>query len=100
MSHNRDLVDTIKQNFARKSSAQLQEIVQSNNPERWSPEAVAAAGEVLQDRIIGIAQEPLVAEGEPPIDEVRLAAGVAAARRSECEDTAAIVERLRSGGEL
>jgi hypothetical protein len=36
----------------------------------------------------------------PPIDEVRLAAGVAAARRGECEETAAIIERLRAGGEL
>ena len=46
MSHNRDLIDTIKLNFARKSSAQLQEIVRSNDPMRWSPEAVAAAGEI------------------------------------------------------
>jgi hypothetical protein len=36
----------------------------------------------------------------PPIDEARLAAGVAAARRGECENTASIVERLRTGGEL
>jgi hypothetical protein len=66
MSHDRHLVDTIKARFARKSSAQLQEIVESSNPERWSPEAVAAAGEVLQDRLAGRAQEPLVAEEEPP----------------------------------
>jgi hypothetical protein len=65
MSHNRDLIDTIKLNFARKSSAQLQEIVRSDDPERWSPEAVAAAGEVLQDRAAGRAQEPAVAEEEP-----------------------------------
>ena len=100
MSHDRHLVDTIRAHFARKSSAQLQEIAQANNQERWSPEAMLAAQEVLQERMAGRAQEPLVAEGEPPIDEVQLAAGVAAARRSECEDTAAIVERLRSGGEL
>jgi len=66
MSHNRDLIDTIKLNFARKSSAQLQEIVQAEDPARWSPEAVAAAGEILQDRAAGLAQEPEVAEEEPP----------------------------------
>lgn len=66
MSHDRHLIDTIKVYFARKSSAWLQEIVQANDPERWSPEAVAAAGEVLQDRRVGHAQEPQVAEEEPP----------------------------------
>jgi hypothetical protein len=66
MSHDRQLIDTIKANFARKSSAQLQEVVQAANPERWSPEAVAAAAEVLQDRRAGCAQEPPVPEEEPP----------------------------------
>src|SRR5947209_8633630 len=66
MSHDRQLMDAIKTHFARKSSAQLQEIVQANNLERWSPEAVAAAGEVLSDRSAGHAQEPLVAEEERP----------------------------------
>ncbi len=62
------LVTAIKKNFARKSSAQLQEIVQSDDCDRWSPEAVAAAGEVLQARKDGQAQEPLEAEEEeePP----------------------------------
>src|SRR5260221_13397253 len=66
MSHDRHLINTIKTKFARKSSAQLQEIVQAANQERWSPDAIAAAGEVLQDRMVGRAQEPEVAEEEPP----------------------------------
>jgi hypothetical protein len=37
---------------------------------------------------------------EPPIDEARLAEGLAAAARGDFEDTGAIVERLRAGGEL
>ena len=37
---------------------------------------------------------------EPPIDEARLAEGLAAAARGDFEDTSAIVERLRAGGEL
>lgn len=64
MGLERDLIDTIKMHFARKSSAQLQEIVQADNQERWSLEAQAAANEVLQDRRIGRAQEPQVAEEE------------------------------------
>jgi len=66
MSFDHDLFDTIKTNFARKSSDQLQEIAQADNQDRWSPEAIAAADEVLQDRIAGRAEEPLVAEEEPP----------------------------------
>lgn len=67
MHYDRDLIDTIKIHFARKSLAQLQEIVQANNKERWSPEAIAAANEVLQDRMAGRAPEPQVAEVEPPL---------------------------------
>jgi hypothetical protein len=37
---------------------------------------------------------------EPPIDETRLNEGLAAAKRGDFEDTAAIIERLRAGGEL
>jgi hypothetical protein len=59
------LIDTIKANFARKSSAQLQEIIQANNPECWSPEAALAASELLQDRLAGRASEPQLAEEEP-----------------------------------
>jgi hypothetical protein len=65
MSYDRDLIDTIKTHFARKSSAQLQEIVQTNNRARWSPEAIAAADEVLQERRAGRAQEPRMTEEEP-----------------------------------
>ena len=70
MSQDRELIDTIKPNFARKSSAQLQEIVQAPHKDRWSPEAVAAAAEVLQDRLAGRAEEPQVPEEEeepPPV---------------------------------
>jgi hypothetical protein len=65
MSLDRNLLETIKAQFARKSSAQLREIAQSNNQQRWSPEAIAAASEVLQDRNAGRAEEPQVAEEEP-----------------------------------
>ena len=65
MSQNRDLIDNIKANFARKSSAQLQEIMRADNPERWSAEAIAAAGEVFQDRLAGRAEEPQGADEEP-----------------------------------
>jgi hypothetical protein len=66
MSHDRRLIDTIKQHFARKTSAQLQEVVQANDPERWSAEAMAAAQEVLLDRAAGRSEEPLVGEEDPP----------------------------------
>ncbi len=66
MSHDRDLVDTIKARFARKSSAELQKSVQANEREPWSPEALAAADEVRQDRKTGRAQEPLAPQKEPP----------------------------------
>ena len=64
MTHDRHLLDTIKSSFARKSSAQLHEIVQADNQERWSPEAIAAAGEVLQDRLTGHSQDPGVPDEE------------------------------------
>jgi hypothetical protein len=66
MSPDRHLIDTNKAHFAYKSSAQLQEIVRAITYERWSAEAVAAAGEVLQARQAGLAQEPEVPEEEPP----------------------------------
>lgn len=61
----RQLVDTIKGKFARKSAAQLQEIVRSKDPELWSAEAVAATQELLADRLAGRAQEPQVEEELP-----------------------------------
>jgi hypothetical protein len=66
MSHDRDLIDTIKANFARKSSSQLEAIARGNDPERWSAEAIVAAGEALQDRREGRAQEPAAPEEEAP----------------------------------
>jgi hypothetical protein len=58
MSHNRTLVDAIKATFAGKSAAQLRAIKRGEKPARWSPEAVVAAVEVLDDRRAGRAQEP------------------------------------------
>lgn len=68
MSLDRFRIATIKEHFARKSSVRLQAIMQANDPERWSAEAVAAAGELLQDRKAGRAEEPQVSEDEdePP----------------------------------
>jgi hypothetical protein len=66
MNQDSQLIETIKAHFARKSSAQLQEIAKANDLERWSAEAITAAGEVLQDRKAGLIQEPEVAEDEPP----------------------------------
>jgi hypothetical protein len=65
MSQDRQLIDQIKWQFARKSSAQLEAIAQAKNHERWSAEAITAAGEVLQDRLAGRAREPAAAEEEP-----------------------------------
>jgi hypothetical protein len=75
MSLDRELVESIKVRFARRSSADLQEIVQSDDRERWSPEAVAAAGEVLDDRRAGRAEEPDVPEEEPAPPPIHYEAG-------------------------
>src|SRR5947199_331590 len=85
MSHDRLLIDTIKARFARKSSAQLREIVQANDQARWSPEAMVAADEVLQDRTAGRAEEPPGTEAAyqssvlvtPPLADWTLAVGTA-----------------------
>jgi len=66
MSLDRQLIHTIKMHFDRKSSAQLQEIVEATNQDRWSAEAIAAADEVLLDRMAGLTEEPDVAEEEQP----------------------------------
>lgn len=58
------LVRTIKANFAAKSLAQLQEIADDDSDETWSPEAIAAANELLKERHAGTAPEPRVPE--PP----------------------------------
>lgn len=57
VSLNRQLVDTIKTSFIRRSTAHL-ETVAAGEADRWSPEAVVAAGEVLQERLAGDAAEP------------------------------------------
>src|SRR5205807_940164 len=62
-----DRPDTIKEHLSRKSTAHLQEIVRTKDLQRWSPEAIAAADAVLQDRQAGRAQEPLVPEEDPPL---------------------------------
>lgn len=66
MGIDRHLIDTIKTHFANTSSAQLQELLRAKDPNRWSAEAIAAAGEVLQDRALGRAVEPPDVEEEPP----------------------------------
>ncbi len=72
MSIDREQVERIKEHFARKISSQLNELIQSNDRERWSAEAFLAAEEVLSDRAAGRAEEPLVGEDEPPPPELTM----------------------------
>ncbi len=58
MSQDRTLVNAIKVQFARKSTAALQAIKQAGDHDRWSAEAVLAAGELLEERRTGVAREP------------------------------------------
>jgi len=58
MALDQQLVEDIKANFARKSSGQLQAIAMLENVESWSPEAIEAARELLEDRRSRRAQEP------------------------------------------
>lgn len=66
MSVDRQLVERIKERFARRSSDHLYEIAAGGEPQRWSAEAVRAAAEVLRDRSAGIAPEPTEVESDPP----------------------------------
>jgi hypothetical protein len=66
MSHDSDLIDTIKLHFARKSSAQLREIAKATDHERWSEEAIVAANELLDERRAGQVEEPATPEEEAP----------------------------------
>src|SRR3954447_16344719 len=66
MTHDPVLVERIKTNFARRSSAHLRQIAESTDRDRWSAEAVAAAHAVLADRDAGRAAEPDVPADEPP----------------------------------
>jgi len=64
MNIDRELVDRIKEHFAGKKSVQLQGLLQSDDRERWSAEAITAAEEVLDERAAGRADEPAVEEPE------------------------------------
>ena len=67
MSEDRQLIDRIKERFARKPTAQLQQIARADGHADWSAEALAAAREVLLDRAAGRAAEPTdVEEDSPP----------------------------------
>jgi hypothetical protein len=66
MCYDRNLVDKVKVNFARKSSDVLREIEQSSDTSRWSVEAKVAAAEVLEDRLAGRVQELEAPEEESP----------------------------------
>lgn len=60
------LVEAIKKTFAEYSAAQLLKIVQTEDHERWSPEALVAATELLRDRTGGRAEEPPIPNDLPP----------------------------------
>src|SRR5947209_5612419 len=65
MGVDRQLIGSIKKHFANKSSAQLDEIVKSEDRSRWSEEAFEAARELLAERAAGRAAQPAVAQPEP-----------------------------------
>jgi hypothetical protein len=64
------------------------------------PELIAAAPKARAIRQAALALVDMLNAPEPPLDEARLADGLAAAARGDVEDTAVIVERLRTGGGL
>jgi hypothetical protein len=66
MGLNRQLVDTVKQHFSKKSSADLEEIVRLKDHDQWSEEAFVAADEVLAERAAGRAKEPRVPMKDTP----------------------------------
>lgn len=72
MALNRTLVDSIKENFTKKSTDELRDILLVNDLDRWSEEAFVAAREILADREAGRAKAPRVPEKEqlpPSMDE-------------------------------
>jgi hypothetical protein len=82
--------------------AQLEVTLQPNageQPEGF-PELLAAVPNVTKIQKAARHLTNSLNAPEPPIDEARLADGLAAAARGDFEDTGAIVERLRAGGEL
>ena len=59
MSNHQGLTDSIRQHFTSKSSSELREILDSNDLESWSAEALEAARIVLKDRTEGHEAEPV-----------------------------------------
>src|SRR5213080_4132818 len=66
MGLNRQLVETVKHHFAKKSTADLEEIVRLKDRDQWSEEAFVAAAEVLTERGAGRAKEPRVPVKDAP----------------------------------
>ena len=66
MGLNRQLVDTVKYHFTKKSTADLEEIVRIKDRDQWSDEAFVAAEEVLGERSAGRAKEPRVPVKDSP----------------------------------
>lgn len=64
MSLDREQIDAIKAHFLRQFSTKLRTILESNDEKTWSPEAFAAAREILDDRAAGRAAEPTEAPPE------------------------------------
>jgi hypothetical protein len=59
MAVNQTLKKQIKLGFAQKPTAELQALLAAHDESQWSEEAFAAAADVLEDRQLGIATEPL-----------------------------------------
>jgi hypothetical protein len=66
MGLNRQLVDAVKHHFAKKSTADLAEIVRLRDRDQWSEEAFVAAEEVLAERAAGRSKEPRVPVKDTP----------------------------------
>ncbi len=66
MGLNRQLVDTVKHHFAKKSTADLEEIVRLKDRDQWSDESFVAAEEVLVERVSGRARAPRVPVKDTP----------------------------------
>jgi hypothetical protein len=63
-------------------------------------ELLAAVQEIKEVQSAARGMVDLLNSPAPSVDEERLARGLAAAERGDYEDTAAIIERLKAGGEL
>jgi hypothetical protein len=82
--------------------AQLEATLASQAGEEWEGLAEMRAATPQARKIQDAARDLInrLNAPVPPLDEARLSAGLAAVARGDVEDTAAIVERLRAGGEL